>query len=243
VAPSPQRPRLLVVDDEIDFADAAATYFERRGFDVAIATSGADFFTALLASRPDIVLLDLALGREDGMQLAARLREDAAIDPQPALVFLTGIATPVDRVLGLELGAEDFVEKPVSFRELLARLRAIARRRGLRATSGRMLLVGEVGVDLDAQTLVDADGGETALGPGEFALLKAFLDNPGIVLDRDRLLLLAPASDEDAADRSIDRRIARLRARLGEDAESQTVIETVRGHGYRLAATALRRLT
>ncbi|ODN71161.1 response regulator [Methylobrevis pamukkalensis] len=234
--------RVLIVDDEADFAEALAVYLETRRIAVRTATGGAELFALLPAFRPDLVVLDLAIGREDGLVLADRMRCDPGLAVQPAILFLSGSATPTDRIIGLELGADDFVEKPASPREILARIRAIALRLG-RADPGRIVPLGRTAVDLAAQSLIGADGEETPLGPGEFALLKAFLDRPDIVLDRDELLRIAPASDDEPLDRAIDRRIARLRRRLEPGNGAPEVIETVRGVGYRLADGVRRRMT
>lgn len=235
------RPRILLVDDEPDLSEALAAILERSGMDARTAESGAGMREAMRGWTPDAVVLDLHLRGESGLDLADWLLANAPPAGPPAIVFLTGSGDAVDRIIGLEIGADDYIRKPVPPRELVARLRALLVRLGRPSGRGRVIVLGTVAVDADLQIVLDRDGGETPLTPSEFALLKCFLDEPDRVFDRDDLLSRAPASDEDVNDRSIDRRIGRLRRKLRAD-DDDPLIETVRGQGYRLTAGALARI-
>jgi two-component system phosphate regulon response regulator OmpR len=185
---------------------------------------------------PDLVILDLNLPGEDGLSLARwlRARQDVAI------IMVTGAGAVVDRVVGLEVGADDYIAKPFDLRELRARIASVLRRaRGgaapKAAASGR-LRVGECRLDLDTHQLYDAQVGEIPITGMEFDLLRVFAENPNRVLSRDRLLTLTRNRDWEPFDRSIDIRIARLRRKIEADPENPAVIRTVRGAGYMLIA-------
>jgi two-component system phosphate regulon response regulator OmpR len=241
---------IIVCDDETDLREAVAEYLVRRGFDVRRAEDGAAL-RRLLAERPaDAVLLDIAMPGEDGLSVARALRADSDI----GIVMLTAAGDVVDRVVGLEVGADDYIAKPVDLRELLARLRAVLRRReaaahavaALPATappapakaaapttpSGRRVRMGRTWLDLDSRRLTASDGAEIPLGPSEFALLRAFAERPGRVLTRETLLDLAHPRGEEHFDRSIDVRIARIRRKIEAVPDRPAVIRTVRGAGY-----------
>jgi two-component system phosphate regulon response regulator OmpR len=231
---------LVVVDDEPDLRDAVAEYLARRGFDVRQAGDGVAL-RRLLAERPaDLVVLDIAMPGEDGLSIARALRAESDI----GIVMLTAAGDVVDRVVGLEIGADDYIAKPVDLRELLARLRAVLRRREAAASAaatatpaaapppGRRIRMGRNLLDLDARRLTGPDGREIALGAAEFLLLKAFAERPGRVLSRETLLDLAHARGEEHFDRSIDVRIARIRRKLEAVPDRPQVIRTVRGTGY-----------
>lgn len=215
------RGRIILVDDEIDLASAFAEYLTARGFD-AVAAEAAYAYDALAAAgAPDLVVLDLAMPGEGGRTLMARIRVKGDVP----VIIMTGSADLLDRVLLLELGADDVVQKPVEPRELLARIEGIlARRSGER----RELIRFEAAtVDLDAALVMRDDGTSERLGIGEIMLLRAFLAHPNRLLTRDEILDLAPAQDRDALDRSVDPRITRLKRKLVTE-----WIETRRGHGY-----------
>jgi len=213
--------RLLIVDDERDLAEAFAEYLGDLGHDVAIAGSAWELEAALARGAVDLVVLDLDLPGRSGLDLL----RDGVFPEETAIVVLTGNPDRIDRVVGLELGADDYVQKPVDPRELAARIGGVLRRRLGRR---RPLVVFEtVSVDLTAARLLRADGPSDRLSPGEISLIRAFAENPGRVLGREELIGMAPAEDADAFDRSIDSRIARLRRKLGTEA-----IRTVRGFGY-----------
>jgi two-component system phosphate regulon response regulator OmpR len=224
---------VLVVDDEPDLREAVAEYLARRGFNVR---SAADASAArrLLAEAPaDAVILDITMPGEDGLSLARALRAGGDV----GILMLTGAADVVDRVVGLELGADDYLAKPVDLRELLARLRAVLRRRDaarhrVLAPDTRKVRFGRCLLDLETRRLTGLDGAEIPLGPSEYALLRAFADHPGRVLSRERLLDLAHPRGDEHFDRSIDVRIARIRRKIEAVPEQPTVIKTIRGAGY-----------
>jgi two-component system phosphate regulon response regulator OmpR len=236
---------IIVCDDETDLRDAVAEYLAKRGMDVRRAADGAVLRT-LLAERPaDCVVLDIAMPGEDGLSVARALRAESDI----GIVMLTAAGDVVDRVVGLEVGADDYIAKPVDLRELLARLRAVLRRREASqqaaaaapaqaaapqpaATPGKRVRMGRTWLDLDARRLTGADGSEIPLGPSEFALLRAFAERPNRVLTREALLDLAHPRGDEHFDRSIDVRIARIRRKVEAVPERPAVIKTIRGAGY-----------
>jgi two-component system phosphate regulon response regulator OmpR len=242
---------IIVCDDEPDLREAVAEYLAKRGLDVRRAQDGAEL-RAHLAERPaDLVVLDIAMPGEDGLSVARALRAESDI----GIVMLTAAGDVVDRVVGLEVGADDYIAKPVDLRELLARLRAVLRRReathqamGAAAPAppaaasapaaapavppGKRVRMGRCWLDLDARRLTGADGAEIPLGPSEFALLRAFAERPGRVLTRETLLDLAHPRGDEHFDRSIDVRIARIRRKVEAVPERPAVIKTIRGAGY-----------
>jgi len=236
-------PSLIVVDDEPDLREAVAEYLTRRGLDVRQAADGQALRRLLAERQADLVLLDISMPGEDGLSIARWLRANSDI----GIVMLTAAGDVVDRVVGLEVGADDYLAKPVDLRELLARLRAVLRRReasgGIVAVAppspkaeptlpatdqGPLLRLGANQLDLDRRRLFGPDGAEILLGPAETALLMAFAERPGRVLSRETLLGLVHARGDEIFDRAIDVRIARLRRKLG----AVEVIRTVRGVGY-----------
>jgi two-component system phosphate regulon response regulator OmpR len=238
---------IIVCDDEPDLRGAVAEYLGKRGLDVRQAEDGAAL-RRLLADRPaDLVVLDIAMPGEDGLSIARALRAESDI----GIVMLTAAGDVVDRVVGLEVGADDYIAKPVDLRELLARLRAVLRRReatqqalaaapaapapaaGAPAVPpGKRVRMGRTWLDLDARRLTGPDGVEIPLGPSEFALLRAFAERPGRVLSRETLLDLAHPRGDEHFDRSIDVRIARIRRKVEAVPERPAVIKTIRGAGY-----------
>jgi two-component system phosphate regulon response regulator OmpR len=239
---------IIVCDDEPDLRGAVAEYLGKRGLDVRQAEDGAAL-RRLLAERPaDCVVLDIAMPGEDGLSVARGLRAESDI----GIVMLTAAGDVVDRVVGLEVGADDYIAKPVDLRELLARLRAVLRRREATqqalgaapaamppahaaATAlppGKRVRMGRTSLDLDARRLTGPDGVEIPLGPSEFALLRAFAERPGRVLSRETLLDLAHPRGDEHFDRSIDVRIARIRRKVEAVPERPAVIKTIRGVGY-----------
>ena len=213
--------RVLIVDDERDLAEAFAEYLGDLGHDVAVAVSAWELEAHLGRREVDLIVLDLDLPGRGGLELM----QDGTIPETVAVVVVTGNPDRIDRVLGLELGADDYVQKPVDPRELAARIAGVLRRRQGRR---RPLVVFEtVSVDLAAARLLRENGASERLSPGEISLVRAFAENPGRVLTREDLIELAPAEVADAFDRSIDSRIARLRRKLATEA-----IRTVRGFGY-----------
>lgn len=212
-------------------------YLSTHGYEVAEADGGDAMRKALEANVPDVVLLDVGLPGEDGLTLARYLRERHDL----AIVMVTGAGEVVDRIVGLEVGADDYISKPFDLRELLARVKSVLRRyRGdsskprsqEEAQGPARIKVGDCELDVDARQLFDADGGEVALTAMEFDLLRTFAERPNRVLSRDQLLNLTCNRDWDPYDRSIDIRVARLRRKIERDPDNPRIIKTIRGHGY-----------
>jgi two-component system phosphate regulon response regulator OmpR len=228
---------ILVVDDDVNIRDMLSDYLGSHGFSVACAADGDAMRTEIERVAPDLVLLDLRLPREDGLTLARYLREHYDI----GIIMVTGSGEVVDRIVGLEVGADDYVAKPFDPRELLARVKSVLRRMQARPVStgtagtttvATRIAFGQCTFDPEARTLFDAAGSEVVLTAMEFDLLKVFSDHPGKALSRDRLLTLTRNREWDPYDRSIDIRVARLRRKLGEPPDEPGVIRTVRGVGY-----------
>lgn len=234
---NPETARILIVDDEPDVRDTLKDYFHTHGYDVAEAASGESMRASLEGALPDVVLLDIGLPGEDGLSLARFLREHYNL----AIIMVTGAGEVIDRIVGLEVGADDYIAKPFDLRELLARVKSVLRRyRADSATADpgdvpdtpQRLTIGQCELDVDARRLLGPDGGEIPLTAMEFDLLKVFAERPNRVLSRDQLLNLTCNRDWDPYDRSIDIRIARLRRKIEPDPENPSTIRTIRGHGY-----------
>lgn len=230
-------PLIIVVDDEAATREMIGDYIAMNGFRVKLCDGGASFREMLPEEDPALVVLDLNMPGEDGLSIVRFLKGE---HPVP-VIMLTATASLVDRVVGLELGADDYLAKPCELRELLARIRSVIRRSqppagpaapGLPALPRREVHFGSKILDLDTQLLRDEEGNELQLVPSEFNLLKAFAENPRRVLTRERLLTLANARDTDPFDRSIDVRITRIRRKIEPDPARPTIIRTIRGSGY-----------
>jgi len=227
--------RILVVDDDPDLRWMLDRYLSRQGYAIQTVEDGLRMRDTLARATFDLVILDLSLPGEDGLSLARYLRENHDV----GIIMLTAAAEVVDRVIGLEMGADDYVAKPFEPRELLARIKSVMRRVKLssRAKEPNDLPPGSVRfgahtLDLEARTLLDEGGTIVPITSMEFDLLKAFAENPGRVLSRDRLLDLAHNRNRDPFDRSVDIRVARLRRKIEADPKKPQVIKTVRGAGY-----------
>ena len=234
---------VLVVDDDPSIRDMLAEYLGSHGFTVAQAADGDAMRTEIERAAPDVVLLDLRLPREDGLTLARYLRERYDV----GIIMVTGAGEVVDRIVGLEVGADDYVTKPFDPRELLARIKSVLRRSQARpaaeapAAAGgaaQRVRFGRCRLDVASHQLFDANGGEIPLTSMEFDLLKIFVEHPGKALSRDRILTLTKNREWDPYDRSVDIRIARLRRKVETDPENPQVIRTVRGVGYMFVASA-----
>jgi len=225
------RPHIVVVEDEITQRRLLVDYLTRQNFRV----SGADGGTALrkLVERemPALVLLDVGLPGEDGFALARWLREKSG---RIGIVMVTAASETVDRVVGLETGADDYIAKPFEPRELLARVKSVLRRAtGAIVTAGPRVRMGRRVLDLERRVLVDpADGSEETLTASEFDLLKVFAENPNRPLQRDWLLEVTAHREMEAFDRAIDLRVTRLRRKIEPDPAHPDAIRTVRGVGY-----------
>ena len=224
---------ILVVDDQQEICDLVGEYLTGEGFRVSTARD-ADGVRVELARAPvDLVILDLMLPGEDGLTLARELRSESAI----GIIILTGRGETVDRIIGLEMGADDYLPKPFHLRELLARVKSVLRRvqnrtaDNLQPARSRVRFVGW-NLDLSSRELLSPTGREIRLTTGEFDLLAAFVNNANQVLSRDRLLDLARNREAGPFDRTIDVQVGRLRRKLEDDPQNPTLIKTVRGSGY-----------
>ncbi len=240
-----ETPHIVVVDDEADLRDTLREYLEIQGFQVTCAENAAVLRTIVAApeSPIDLVLLDISMPGEDGLSVARFLRETSDV----AIIMLTAASSTLDKIVGLEVGADDYLPKPVDLRELLAHVKAVLRRvrRGTETQStppagarGAQVRFGRCNLDLDAHKLYAEDGRELPLTAMEFDLLRAFAEHPNRVLTRDQLLEWAHNRNWDPFDRSIDIRIARLRKKIEPDPAKPQVIKTVRGAGYLFSTQA-----
>jgi DNA-binding response OmpR family regulator len=223
---------ILIVDDDAALCDMLATYLGDQGYTVRTAGSGGEMEAALAAARPDLILLDIMLPGEDGLSLTRRLRAHTDIP----IIMLSARGEEVDRIVGLEVGADDYVPKPFNPRELLARLRAVLRRRAAPAESRQASAIafGPYRLDLASHSLA-RDGEAIALTTAEFTLLSVLARHPGRVLSRDQLVALAQDAERIPFDRSIDVRVARLRRKIEPDPDNPRYIRTVWGAGYLFA--------
>jgi two-component system phosphate regulon response regulator OmpR len=228
------RPAILIVDDDIEIRGLLERYLKENGFAVRAVSNGQQMDGVLARERFACLVLDLMMPGEDGLSICRRIRADQNDIP---VIMLTAKGDDIDRILGLEMGADDYLAKPFNPRELLARIRALLRRRRLPADApGAPALDGEfvfadVRIDLAARTLTK-DGSQHRLTTGEFALLSALIARPGRPLSRERLLELTQPNDPDVSDRSIDLQVHRLRRLVEADPAAPRFIQTVRGHGY-----------
>ncbi|MEM7429486.1 MAG: response regulator [Pseudomonadota bacterium] len=234
-----ETPAIIVVDDDPDIRETLQTYFEANGFTVEEAADGAELRAKVADGNYDLAILDLKMPGEDGLSLCRFLRETTDM----GVVMLTGSGDSIDRVIGLEVGADDYIPKPFELREVLARVRSVLRRvapggkavveEPVRSGEGKdNFTFGPFSVNPNSRYLESADGETIALSPMEFDLIKAFADRPERVLSRDMLLELAHGRDWDPFDRSIDVRVTRLRKKIEEDPAYPKYIKTVRGVGY-----------
>jgi len=240
IAP-PDQPRILLVDDEASLREPLAEYLAGQGFAVTEAESAADARARLAESAPDLVLLDIMMPGEDGLSLCRHLAETRGLP----VIFLTARTEATDRIVGLELGADDYVVKPFEPRELVARIRTVLRRaaRGPspqeKSEDWHYLFEGWR-LDPLKRKLTDGEGVSVPLSTAEFRLLRALLDHPRTVLDRDRLLDMVQGRTAHLFDRAVDNQVSRLRRKVETDSRNPLLIQTVRGGGYRLAAEVRR---
>ncbi|PZN92897.1 MAG: DNA-binding response regulator [Alphaproteobacteria bacterium] len=225
-------PHIVVVDDEADVREMVQEYLIDHGFVVTQAESG-EALAALMRERPvDLALLDINMPGEDGLSIARSLKKRGDI----GIIMLTANGDTVDRVVGLELGADDYVVKPFDLRELLARVRAVLRRISEAdqspSTMGEEIRFGSFVLSLASRRLYSVDGRDVPITAMEFDLLRVFAQNPGRVLSRDRILELAHSKEMEAFDRSVDTRIVRIRQKIEADPAFPQIIKTVRGAGY-----------
>lgn len=227
------QPHVLICDDEADLREMLGEYLTRRGFTVTLAAGATDLRVALQGAQVDVVVLDVAMPGEDGLSVLRSLRAGAERLP---VLMLTAAGETVDRIIGLEMGADDYLAKPVDLRELEARIKAVLRRATAPApvsdAARRRWRFGKCWLDIPAARLFDASGAEVPLTAMEFHLLKLFAENRGGVLNRDQILEGAHDRAWDPFDRSIDIRISRIRRKIEVNPEKPEPIRTVRGIGY-----------
>ena len=223
-------PQVLVVDDDAGIRDLLADYLAKQGLVVATARDGKEMDERLAGFRPDLVVMDLMLPGEDGLALTRRLK--AARDVP--VIMLSARGEDIDRIVGLEVGADDYLAKPFNPRELLARIRAVMRRGHAGAkpeAANEAFRFGPFALDLASQSL-SRDGEDMPLTQAEFTLLKLFIEHPNRALSRDQIMDWLKGFDRDPFDRSIDVRVTRLRKKLEDDPANPVYIRTVWGQGY-----------
>jgi len=223
---------LLTVDDEPELCEILAEYFGNQGFVVHTATSAVEARETFDSQIPDLAILDIRMPGEDGLSLARWIREHHT---GVGIIMLTTAADVVDRVVGLEMGADDYVPKPFDLRELLARVKSVLRRAGepeQQCEREGTVRFGLCEIDLEMHKLYDREGRETPMTAMEYDLIKVLLEHPNRALNRDQLMQLAHNKDWGVFDRSIDLRIMRLRRKIEQDPEKPEVIKTIRGVGY-----------
>ena len=224
---------IVVVDDEPQVLSLLEAYLAQSGFTVLTAHSGAALDHVLAAQPVDLVLLDVMLGNENGFTIADRLRQNR---PEIGIIMLTAKGEESDRVAGLELGADDYIAKPFSLREIVARVRSVLRRSPrapvLPAPSNTQMRFGRWIVDLNRRRLSTLDGQDIPLSAGEYVLLRAFIDHAGQVLTREQLIELTRVFGHDPMGRAIDVQVARLRQKIEVNPRAPEIIKTVRGGGY-----------
>ena len=242
---SQTQPHIAVVDDELPAREMVGDYLRMHGFTVTLCDGGASLRKSIAEQMPDLIVLDLNMPEEDGLSIIRDLKRRMNVP----IIMLTATASAIDRVVGLELGADDYLAKPCELRELLARVRVVLRRSvagpppaaqpaaAAPAPSRTLVRFGTKWLDQDAQALRDDEGNEHPLTASEYGLLKVFAANPKRVLSRERLLELANARDAEAFDRAIDLRIMRIRRKIEPDPTHPSVIRTVRGGGYLFSPT------
>lgn len=234
-------PHILVVDDDREIRSLVAQLLRKHGFRVTDAADGREMMQVLEDGRFDLVVLDLMLPGEDGLTLCRRVRGTSSLP----IIMLTAMGEETDRIVGLEMGADDYLPKPFNPRELLARIRAVLRRSGgeppeRQEENGGLRVFEGWSLDFAKRELRAPDGTLVPLTAGEYDLLAAIVERPGRVLSRDQLLDLTRGRDAAPFDRSVDVQISRLRRKLEPDPKEPQIIKTVRGGGYVLACEVTR---
>jgi len=236
---------ILVVDDDAEIRNLLCEYLRKNGYRATAVADGKAMWTALARGKVDLIVLDLMLPGEDGLSLCRKLRAashtpTADTPAEIPVVMLTARGEETDRIVGLEMGADDYLAKPFSPRELLARIKSVLRRtrslpQNLRPDEARAIAFAGWRLDTIARHLVSVEGVVTSLGGTEYQLLRIFLSHPNHVLTRDQLMVLSKGRESEPFDRTIDLQVSRLRHRLGDDPSDPQIIKTVRGEGYVLA--------
>jgi two-component system OmpR family response regulator len=228
---------ILIVDDDAETRSLLREYLQKQGYRVTAAADGKALRRALDTARPDLIVLDLMLSGEDGLALCRDLRVRSNLP----IIMLTARGEETDRIVGLEMGADDYLAKPANPRELLARIKSVLRRarslpENLEPEAVRSFRFAGWTLDIDTRNLTAPDGVVVPLSGTEFKLLRVFLAHPNRVLSRDQLIELMISRDAGPFDRAIDVQVSRLRQRLRDDAREPRIIKTVRSEGYVLAA-------
>ncbi|MBK7613061.1 MAG: response regulator [Vitreoscilla sp.] len=228
---------ILIVDDDAEIRSLLGTYLTRNGLKVTAVADGKAMWRALEAARVDLMVLDLMLPGDDGLTLCRNLRAKSIELP---VIMLTARGDETDRIVGLEMGADDYLPKPFSARELLVRIKVILKRvrslpPNMQPDEHAALTFGDWRLDTQQRQLLSPQGVVTPLSGAEFRLLRIFLAHPHRVLNRDQLVDLTQGREADPLDRSIDVQVSRLRQRLGDDPKDPKLIKTVRGEGYVLS--------
>ncbi|ANK75553.1 response regulator [Ensifer adhaerens] len=227
---------VLIVDDDREIRELVSSYLKKNGLRATAVADGRQMRSFLEGDTVDLIVLDVMMPGDDGLVLSRELR--AGKHKAIPIIMLTARSDEMDRILGLEMGADDYLSKPFSARELLARIKAVLRRARMLppnlqiSEAGQLLRFGRWKLDTTARHLIDADGTVIALSGAEYRLLKVFIDHPQRVLNRDQLLNLTQGREADLFDRSIDLLVSRVRQRLGDDAREPAYIKTVRSEGY-----------
>ncbi|MGQ8633515.1 response regulator [Agrobacterium sp. DKPNP3] len=227
---------ILVVDDDREIRELVSSYLKKNGLRTTVAADGRQMRSFLDGNAVDLIVLDVMMPGDDGLVLCRELR--AGKHKATPVLMLTARDDEMDRIIGLEMGADDYLSKPFAARELLARIKAILRRTRMLppnlqiSEAGQLLTFGDWRLDTMGRHLLDREGTTVALSGAEYRLLRVFIDHPQRVLNRDQLLNLTQGRDAEIFDRSIDLLVSRVRQRLGDDAREPTYIKTVRAEGY-----------
>lgn len=222
---------ILIVDDEVEVTEAVSAYLESEGFTAAAAADAATTFDSIYKRKPSLIVLDIMLKNEDGFALCRRIRAEMDVP----IVFLSGRTDDTEKIIGLEVGADDYVVKPFNPRELLARIKAVLRRyssQKLSQVSDKKISFGHWKIDSADQSLLGENGDRRPLSTGEFRLLKVFINNADKVLSRDQLLDMTHGRKSNPFDRSIDNYISRIRKKIEDDPNNPKILKTHWGSGY-----------
>ncbi|MEY3671059.1 MAG: Transcriptional regulatory protein ompR [Pseudomonadota bacterium] len=228
---------ILVVDDDRDIRELLSEYLQKQGYRISVAGDGRAMRAAIAVAMPDLIVLDLMLPGEDGLTLCRELRSQSDVP----VLMLTARSEEIDRIVGLEMGADDYLAKPFNPRELVARIKSILRRAralplNLRPDEARLIHFSGWTLEIATRDLMAPDRSRVALSGTEFRLLRIFLDHPNRVLTRDQLIDLTQSREADPYDRSIDLQVSRVRRRLQDNPKEPALIKTARGQGYVLAS-------
>ncbi|MCE2573039.1 response regulator [Motilimonas eburnea] len=226
--------QILIVDDDKEIRELLQQYLSKSGFDVATAEEGVAMFQCLSQNQPDLIILDVMMPGDDGFTLCQKIRRDSNVP----IIMLTANSDETDRVIGLEIGADDYIAKPFSPRELLARIKALLRRAQFSASAeARYIHFANWRLDTQKRNLLSEDGEELALSGADYNMLMLFLQHPNQILDRDTISDATRGREALPMERGIDVQLSRLRQRLGDNGKNPKLIKTIRGAGYVLIAT------